>query len=436
MLNFIRYQTPAKYRDEFDDYYSYTNLRQVKIISSGIFALSLLIRLSSLFLKQEVIKFEFYQGISHANFVQLVGSLSFYLLSSYLLNSRVATKKARKSASFIFVLYTLTISFSVSHILSLTDTKNMLMIFLLGIFIVSLFFALEYKSIITVVLYITAVYFLSIYFSNLQNHQKLINCAAAVILGVSLLIFSRYGYYFKSQHFVKIKQLEEKNQEILRLNMQKGEILAFVAHDLRAPLNNIEALSSLILLENEGNKEAKIIVDASLQAKNIIDDLIEAAKQDSPILVKENLLLNKFIEKVVTKWRGNTNREIRLDIDHKELIINANSSKLERAIDNLISNAIKFSAADKPLDIKVVSANNNIIIKIIDYGIGIPKQLLAHVFTQFSVAGRLGLKGEKSIGLGLHISRKIIEQHDGTLSLNSVENEGTTFDISLPQGAA
>ncbi len=436
MLKFILYKTPAKYRDQFDDYYSYTNLRQVKIISSCVFAVSLLIRLSSLFLEKEVVKFEFYQGISLANFVQLLGSLSFYILSSYLLNSRVATKKIRKNTSFIFVLYTLTISFSVSYTLTLTDTKNMLLIFLLGIFIVSLFFALEYKSIIAVVLYITVVYFLSLYFSNLQTHQKLINYAAAVILGLSLLVFSRYGYYFKSRHFVKIKQLEEKNQEILRLNMQKGEILAFVAHDLRAPLNNIEALSSLMLLENAGNKEAKIIVDASLQAKNIIDDLIEAAKQDSPVLLKEKLLLNKFIETLVTKWRANANREIRLNVDQKELIIYANSSKLERAIDNLISNAIKFSAADKPLDINIFSANDTINIQIVDYGIGIPKQLLAHVFTQFSVAGRLGLNGEKSIGLGLHISRKIIEQHGGTLSLNSVENEGTTFDITLPQGAA
>lgn len=71
-------------------------------------------------------------------------------------------------------------------------------------------------------------------------------------------------------------------------------------------------------------------------------------------------------------------------------------------------------------------------IRVKDYGIGIPDHLKNLLFDQFSKAGRQGLKGEKSIGLGLYISKDIVEQHGGTLSLESEENKGSTFTISMP----
>ncbi len=435
MLEFIRYHTPSKHFDKFNEYYSYANLRQVKIISSIIFMLSLFIRISSFFFSKEVATLNFHQEINYANLVQLVGSSIFFLISTYILHRNTASLKQRKAITFFFVVYTLTISFGVSYALTLHNTKNMLMIFLLGIIIISLFFALEFRTIVIVVLYIVTLYFFALYFSSLPTNEKLVNYVAAIILGVALLAFSRYGYYFKSEHFIRIKELEEKNKQILHLNTQKGEILSFVAHDLRAPLNNIEALGGLMLLENENNNEAKIIVNASLQAKRIINDLIEAAKQDRQVLSTETIQLNDFTKNIAAKWSTNTKRDIRFT-EGKEVVMNVNPSKLERAIDNLIGNAVKFSPTDQPIDVSVSTVDKNVTIKISDYGIGIPKHLQEHVFEQFSLAGRAGLQGEKSTGLGLHISRKIIEQHQGVLSMNSVENEGTTFTISLPLASA
>ncbi|WP_299568088.1 HAMP domain-containing sensor histidine kinase [uncultured Pedobacter sp.] len=323
-------------------------------------------------------------------------------------------------------------SFSVSYIMALHNAKNMLTMFLIGIATVSLFFVIEFRTIVFVVSYIVLIYFLALVFPALPVQQKIINSMAAIILGVTLLVFSRYSYYFKSKHFVKIKELEEKNQQISHLNGQKGEILAFVAHDLRSPLNNIEALGNLMLIENEGNNEAKMIVNAASQAKNIINDLIEAAKQEHPIFSKEPISLNRFVNDLAAKWQTNTDRKIRFYADKEDIVINANPSKLERVIDNLIGNAFKFSSICKPVDITITKKDHSAFIKIVDFGIGIPKEMQAHVFEQFSKAGRQGLMGEKSIGLGLHISHKIIEQHNGELYVNSTENEGTTFTIQLP----
>jgi signal transduction histidine kinase len=262
------------------------------------------------------------------------------------------------------------------------------------------------------------------------------NFIAGLILGMVLLSFSRYSYYFKSSHFVQIKELEEKNQEILLLNNQKSEILSFVAHDLRAPLNNIDALSELLLLENNDNNEVKMISNASLQAKNIINDLIEAVKTEQSEIQKETIPLQPYMDRIIDKWETNTKRKIEFSQEQENLNLHVNASKLERVIDNLISNAFKFSGSDKPVAIDVSTLKNKILIKVKDFGIGIPLELQSYVFDQFSKASRKGLLGEKSIGLGLHISHKIIEQHQGKLSVSSVENEGTTFTIQLPWSLA
>ena len=306
--------------------------------------------------------------------------------------------KYKKVITLVFLAYFLTSAFNISYIISLHNTKNTLFIFLVGIVTVSLFFAIEYKQIKIITIYIVGIYIATTCMSNTPIEQKILNFVAGLILGISLFSFSRYSYYFKSTHFVQLKELEEKNQEILHLNTQKGEILSFVAHDLRAPLNNIEALSQILAQENSDNTEAKMIACSVTQAKNIINDLIEATKLDQSVLEKENILLAPFIGMIINNWETNTNREIVVSQENKDLMINANPSKLERVIDNLISNAFKFSPPDKPINITISERGNNIYIKIRDFGIGIPNGLQSYIFDQFSKAWA---KRRKIYGFGL-----------------------------------
>ena len=76
--------------------------------------------------------------------------------------------------------------------------------------------------------------------------------------------------------------------------------------------------------------------------------------------------------------------------------------------------------------------NNNAIIEVRDHGLGIPKELIPHLFDRFSKAGRTGLRGEQSTGLGLSIVKQIIERHKGNISVSSIENQGSIFRISIP----
>nr|WP_255484405.1 HAMP domain-containing sensor histidine kinase [Pedobacter sp. AK017] len=251
---------------------------------------------------------------------------------------------------------------------------------------------------------------------------------------------SRYSYYFKAEQFVKVKQLEEKNAEVLLLNHQKSEILGFVAHDLRNPLNNIEALTRIVLEDNPdfGSTEMQLILSSTRQAKSIIDDLLEIAQHNKTPFQLQTTNMIAFMNNICNNWQRNLNNERKI-IFHappQELVAAVNPSKLTRVIDNLIGNSLKFSKSETPINIDVSKSDQSCLISITDFGIGIPLSLQQMLFDPFSKAGRPGLKGEKSIGLGLHISKQIIEQHGGSLTVNSRENEGTTFQITLPFIAA
>ncbi|MEE1943717.1 HAMP domain-containing sensor histidine kinase [Pedobacter sp. KR3-3] len=397
-----------------------------------IFVIAFCSRLASLVFYTDVIKIQNYAEHSLANWIQLSGAFIFYLLSTIALQSTKWTILQRRLLTICFIIFVLLISFGVSYTVSLHNTKNTLTMFLIGIVSVSLFFAIEYREILGIAIFMVIVFILSMVLPKIAFQEKIMNVIAAFILGFILMGSSRYSYYFKSMHFVRLKQLEEKNEEIQHLNTQKGEILAFVAHDLRNPLNNIETLSKLLLAEDKQHSEARMISAAAHQAKEIINDLIEAVKLDQPVMQTERIAVAPFLQSILEKWSSNQQRTFNLIGADQNAFAYINRSKMERVIDNLISNGLKFSDPEQPLDIELSVHEQNVCIAIMDYGIGIPKKLQQHVFDQFSKAGRTGLKGEKSVGLGLHISKRIIVQHKGTLLMKSEENKGTTFTILLP----
>lgn len=433
MFALITFKTPLKFATAFKEFYATANIKQVKILSMILFIIACSIRLITYTYLQETSTIKGYQEHSINNWFQISGSLLFYILSRFALINNSWNRRQKKIFTLSFVVFILLIAFIASYIISQHNTKNTLTLFLVGIVVVSLFFAVEYPDIIIISTTVVLMFLVGMVLPKLDFHEKILNLVAGFILGFILLCSSRYSYYFKSQHFTQLKELEQKNLEIERLNIQKGEILSFVAHDLRNPLSNIEALSTLLLMEDNGhNTEIKMIKSAAIQANEIIKDLIEVAKFDQSDLQAKQIEMVAYMRRIVKKWTLNSNREVLLNDNSTEIYANINPSRLERVIDNLISNGIKFSIEDKPIVIALSKREANICIMIEDFGIGIPEKLRPTIFNQFSEAGRLGLNGEKSIGLGLHISKRIIEQHGGRLLVSSAEGLGTAFTILLP----
>ncbi len=431
MLKFFTYKTSYRFAPSFKEYYTEANLRQVAVLSLALFAINFFNRILGSIFNDNFRTLKNYTELDVMNWVQLGGSLFFLVTSRIALKSDKWSVTNKSKINIAFIVFILLVTYSISYIVSFHNTKNTLTLFLAGIVIVSLFFSVEFKHIFRISIFIVLVFILSIIFRDIAISEKLVNITGAFILGALLFCCSRYSYYYKSQHFVKLKELEAKNQEIELLNVQKSEILAFVAHDLRNPLNNIEGISEILVTENKDTDLVKLILKSTVHAKKIINDLIESEKTEQELL-KEKINILDFLNDELEKWQINTVRKIILKNNDVDVMVNINVSKFERVLDNLISNGLKFSKKDTPIDIILDQNNDNVEITVKDYGIGIPNSLLPQLFNKFSKAGRTGFNGEKSTGLGLHISKKIVEQHGGKLSVYSKENEGTSFVISLP----
>jgi signal transduction histidine kinase len=114
--------------------------------------------------------------------------------------------------------------------------------------------------------------------------------------------------------------------------------------------------------------------------------------------------------------------------------IHINRDRLWRVFNNLLVNAIKFSPEDTVITIGWEQADGTVTVRIQDQGIGIPKDIQEEIFRLSQDTKRAGTAGEESFGLGLYISRQIIEEHGGEIWLESAPGEGTTFFVKLPCG--
>ena len=124
--------------------------------------------------------------------------------------------------------------------------------------------------------------------------------------------------------------------------------------------------------------------------------------------------------------------EIQMQLPEDKLIINADQDKFERVITNLVTNAIKFSRQGSFIMVNLEKKSNMAVFSVQDHGIGIPHEMRDRIFDLFTIAKRKGTSGEKSFGIGLAITKKIVELHKGIIYFETEENKGTCFIVELP----
>ena len=231
---------------------------------------------------------------------------------------------------------------------------------------------------------------------------------------------------------IAMRAVEDRDQE-------NAALLKVIIHDLKNPVGNISAIAGL-LLEDENaapldKSMYRMIQTASGQAFEIINQLLESKNKgemkdlkteltDIPVLLTECIDLLQF--KALKK-----KQRIKLGKFPPGIAV-LDRDKIWQLFTNLIDNAIKFSPDKSLINIHVTRDTNTYTIMIKDKGIGIPDELKDKVFEMNTEAGRAGTSGEKSFGLGLSISRKIVEIHKGKLWFASEPGKETVFYIELP----
>lgn len=240
--------------------------------------------------------------------------------------------------------------------------------------------------------------------------------------------------------FVGLISYDDLIEFLSKIIDEQKTIVQSIAHDLKNPINSIMGLSSLLRnnLIKEENIELLDYTDKACQyASEIINDLLLIPQLEGDQDEKNEFELteiNSFLEECMDSMHtlaDSKNIVVVNELAEEDYFFPVHRSKLKRAINNLLSNGIKFTPENGSIGITSIRDGNELLIKIKDSGIGIPLSTQPYIFNKFTKAKRLGTKGERSIGMGLYITKQIIELHDGFLWFQSAEKAGTTFFIQL-----
>ncbi len=279
-----------------------------------------------------------------------------------------------------------------------------------------------------------------------EGYLILAVCIAVMIIIIGLLIWQNsrrskknvkeLQYLNNQVNFQKL-QLEKTLALLEERNTEKDRILKVVAHDLRTPVASISMLTDLMLEGgSETDKKEMLLLTktASQNSLALIAEILEATATVKVHISKEKTGINSLITECAELLQlkaKEKNQQIVVQLMREEILMHLSKEKIKRVINNLVTNAIKFSNYDSVIRIKATAKNNTVRIAIKDEGIGIPDNMKSKVFDVFTDARREGTSGEKPFGLGLSICRQIIEAHDGNIWFKSEQGKGTTFYIEL-----
>ena len=253
------------------------------------------------------------------------------------------------------------------------------------------------------------------------------------------------------ENLVQIKLLNEtleqkvelRTTQLAQSNKDKDRILGVVAHDIKNKLVGI--LGYLDMLEQDHSvlsdkdrvKYIENALESCILAKEIVNDILEFSRGQAgdQTLITESVDLCSFVLSTVECHMPKALDKkvvLRMGSSPQFAFARVNRSKLSRVIDNLVTNALKFTLEGGTVTVDIQKRPEGILVAVSDSGIGIPDVLKPNIFQPFSSSGRPGTAKEKSTGLGLSISKKIVEQHSGKIWFESEEGKGSTFYLVLP----
>jgi signal transduction histidine kinase len=230
-----------------------------------------------------------------------------------------------------------------------------------------------------------------------------------------------------------------------KINGWKDSILEILAHDLRGPIGMVKMLASAIDQQLDGNKNqqirkwTKMIQEISIRNIRLIHALVKKESLDTEkvVLSKEAIDLVWEIGEVMKIYidsQKDASKQFQFTYSHQPIFARVDSMKFLQIINNLISNSIKFTGPEGSIKVHLEKLENSALITVSDDGIGIPKSLQPLLFKKYTEAGRTGLDGQESIGLGMWIVKSFTDAHGGRIWFESVEGSGTTINVEIPLG--
>lgn len=241
----------------------------------------------------------------------------------------------------------------------------------------------------------------------------------------------------------RTKDLESANDDLTKLNVEKNKYVGMVAHDLRNPIGNALSFAKLLISDytdfsqTQHLKYLKVINERCYYALNLIESFLDISKIESGILglnMEQNEYC-EFVKSCITQnelFAHKQSQQIIFNCECPKTTLSFDKNKIEQVINNIIGNAIKYSYAASTIWVKLYMQDNQVYTEVKDEGQGIPENELSNVFKAFKTTSAKPTNDEKSTGLGLAIVKKIVEAHNGSISVKSTLGIGSEFIFTLP----
>ena len=230
--------------------------------------------------------------------------------------------------------------------------------------------------------------------------------------------------------------------EIVKLENMRRDFVANVSHELKTPLTSINGFVETLIMNEDlpvekRNRFLAIIQKESNRLKRLIEDiLLLSSIENKNNLVTENVLLYdvfKEIYEMVSYIANSKKIDLYYNFEDKEIVVQAYTDYLKQLLLNLIDNAIKYTPEGGKVTINQFTLNDEIVIEVIDNGVGIPKEDQSKIFQRFYRVDKARSTSVGGTGLGLAITKHIAHSLKGSISVESKLGEGSKFIVKLPK---
>ena len=232
-----------------------------------------------------------------------------------------------------------------------------------------------------------------------------------------------------------------------KIERERRNFVSNVSHELRTPLTSIKSYTEALVDGAWENKEIapgflNVIETETDRMMRMITDLLNLSRMDQNRfgLEKEFINMNELVVHIVNRFEmvlqsepyREKNYRILTDITQRDLWVELDQDKITQVLDNIINNAIKYSPDGGRIIVRLMETHTDIIVSVSDEGLGIARKDIPHLFDRFYRVDKARSRAMGGSGLGLAIAQEVVQLHGGKIWVNSIENKGSTFFVSLP----
>ena len=248
------------------------------------------------------------------------------------------------------------------------------------------------------------------------------------------------GLYMKTLQ--QMKELRAEHEKTKAAYIAKSEFLSTVSHELRTPLTCIKGSLDLIGYGAMGDVPQSMKKGVTIAQRNadrlseLVNDLLDLQKMDAGRMAFdfETINVDAFLAQTIAAnqpYANNLDIELKLEPVDPGLYVHADEARLEQVLSNILSNAAKFSDAGETVSVSAEAVGQNVRISVVDHGCGLSEEARQAVFEEFRQLDSSDRRKVGGTGLGMNISKRIMEAHEGILDYTKNEGPGTTFYVEL-----